>query len=97
MRAVKDPGWDGLMVYANRGRWIAECECRSADQVQPTLRRWQCSECGARWTLLWPGSREQIERLLMMRPAVNRNWLPEETIEMLVAENIEHGLIEEPA
>lgn len=94
MRSI---GWDGVMVYANRGRWIAECECRSATQVQPDAKRWRCLECGARYTLLWPGRRGEIEAALRVRRIVNQNWLPTETVEDLLIENIEHGLMPEPA
>ena len=84
-------------VYANRGRWIAECECRSASQVQPEQKRWRCLECGAGYTLLWPSRRVEIENLLRPRRIVNQNWNIGEPIDHLLAENIEHGLAAEPA
>ena len=83
-------------AYANRGRWIVECECRSASQVQPETRRWRCEECGAGYEVLWPGRRREIEQLLMVRPVVHRNWNLGERVEHLMIENIEHGLAAEP-
>ena len=40
-----------------------------------------------------PTDREAIEMLLSLRPnPANRNWLPNETVEDLKLENIEHGI-----
>ena len=41
---------------------------------------------------LYPSERNQIERILRMRPAPkNMNWIPEETLEDLKSQNLEHG------
>jgi hypothetical protein len=44
--------------------------------------------------LVWPDEeiRLGIEAALAVRPNVNRNWTPTETIDDLHAENAEHGL-----
>jgi hypothetical protein len=82
-------------AYANRGRWIVECECRSASQIQPEVRRWRCEECGAAYTVLWPIRRREIEELLRPRRIVNQNWQVGERVEHLITENIEHGVTAE--
>ena len=41
---------------------------------------------------LYPREKEQIERILRMRPAVkNMNWIPEESLDDLRQQNIDHG------
>jgi hypothetical protein len=58
-----------------------------------------CSNCfngtvGGLWRRVeLPGEMSQIEAALLVRPVPNnRNWRPGETVEDLIAENIEHGL-----
>jgi hypothetical protein len=63
--------------------------------VQFGDRSFTCLECGTITSIIWPSEemRAGIVRLLMMRPAaVNRNWLPGETLVELVKENADHGL-----
>lgn len=44
------------------------------------------------YTPIYPAEREQIERILRMRPAPkNMNWIPEETVQDLIDQNVEHG------
>jgi hypothetical protein len=80
------------LVYANHGRWIAECTCRSASQVEPREERWRCDECGTHYALEWPPDVWEIERLLKPRPKVNQNWRVGETLADLHAENQQHGV-----
>lgn len=79
-------------AYVNRGRWIVECECREAREAQPGVKQWSCS-CSSQYSILWPSdtTRRKIEGLLAQRPPQNQNWWPWETIETLIAENLEHG------
>lgn len=72
----------------------------AAHQIKVGQKRWQCAPpegfgaagfCGAQWTILWPGARDRITQILAHRPKANQNWDPKETVDMLVAENIEHG------
>ena len=83
-------------AYANRGRWVVECECRSASQLLPETKRWNCEECGAGYAVLWPLRRLEIEDLLRPRRMVNQNWNLGEPVEHLLEENIVHGLAPEP-
>jgi hypothetical protein len=61
-----------------------------------------CGSCAARGTgattrwpsIVWPADPEGIEALLAMRPArKNRNWLPGETLQELLAENAAHNVL----
>lgn len=92
----------GEPVYAKivRNQWVADCgECQGSIIIEPG-QPFMCIEClntsnghYAR-PILWPDdrSRLQIESILLGRyQYINRNWEPGETIEMLIAENIEHG------
>jgi hypothetical protein len=88
------------VAEANHGRWIAKCPrpfCTNAMQVWPGQHDFQClgaDSCDIAADLTWPPDPEAIEQLLMMRPAVaTRNWLPGETLQQLVAENAERGLL----
>lgn len=57
-----------------------------------------CLDCanalvGERWRpVVWPEQRADIEAILRARPMPEmRNWLPEESLAELIAENREHG------
>ena len=88
-------------AYINHGRWIVECECHEAHQLKPGPKRWRCEMlvdgrhvgCGTEYSVIWPNRklRRQIETVLSTRPYENRNWWPWETVDQLVAENLEHG------
>lgn len=50
--------------------------------------------CGLQCAAQWPANRPDIEALTLGRPAPStRNWLPGETLDELLAENMEHGLV----
>ncbi len=88
----------------NHGRWIVECPCcPSAALAGPgfVTDRFLCAECGSSaaggryFEVVWPDREmtRRVMRLLAIRPDVeNRNWFPGEPVEILEAENIEHGL-----
>lgn len=40
---------------------------------------------------VFPAARDQIERVLRMRDRQHMNWEPGESLDMLIADNIEHG------
>jgi len=51
-----------------------------------------CGTTGGTCPVEFPGNRRDIARVLARRSDERtRNWLPGETVEMLVAENVEHG------
>jgi hypothetical protein len=88
-----------VVAVANNGRWIAECECRSAQLIDPDDIRFFCVRCfnannDGKWRpVTWPLDAEDIEKALLVRPdKANQNWLPTETVASLEAENEAHGL-----
>jgi hypothetical protein len=92
-------GDDPVLAYVNHGRWVAECECFSAQVVTEADPRFYCVECfnvafGGRWrTIIFPSETAEIGVVLAERPERKRqNWTPGESVELLVAENIEQGL-----
>ena len=80
--------------------WIACCpDCRGAEFVWLDNLLFMCNSCwngaiGGMWRrVILPPNVAEIEAALMRRPAPeNRNWLPHETVEELLAQNAEHGL-----
>lgn len=84
--------------FVNWGRWVARCGLCPAPApatLQFGDRSFTCVECGTITSIIWPSEemRAGIVRLLKMRPtAINRNWLPGETLIELVKENAAHGL-----
>ena len=89
---------DGTTVdaYVNHGRWVADCVCNGAEIVGPGLEM-VCGSCGARNTVTFPGpqTRDQIEAVLSRREPYNQNWNPDETVDELIAQNIENGIYPE--
>ena len=85
-----------ISAYVNRGRWVADCVCNGAELVT-VGQEMLCGSCGARNTVKFPGSktREEISRLLLRRDVFNQNWFTDETVDELLAQNIETGLWEE--
>ena len=90
------------LVYANHGRWVAECSnphCDSAVDDETQLWKFapgfQCVECGHKTEVIWPAAEMVygIERLLLLRPARKyQNWRPGETLTELQMENTLHGI-----
>jgi hypothetical protein len=91
----------GIPVYAEiwRSMWVAQCpDCPEAIIVEPGEPFW-CPNCcnaangGYARPLIFPDNRTAIEELLLARPnPETRNWLEHETLDMLRAENLEHGI-----
>lgn len=90
------------MAYAeaNWGRWVARCPaglCTNAVQVNRWQQRYECVGAGGcGWTsyISWPPDPEAVETLLAMRPDPNtRSWVPGETLQDLLLENGQHGVL----
>ena len=83
-------------AYVNWGRWVADCVCNGAELVAPD-QEMVCGSCGARNTVTFPGQtiRGKIEIALSRREPFNQNWYSDETVDELVAQNIEHGIYPE--
>jgi hypothetical protein len=98
-----------LPVFLSWGKWVAKCPrpgCFNAEQFGPTGQgdvggltgeSFWCREmfggCGLRCPVAWPGNVDSIEFMVRSRPVAARNWLPGETVEDLLRENLEHGLM----
>jgi len=90
-------GIDGkpLCAYVNHGRWVVKCECGGAEKAW-NEGYFMCQSCfntfhGHKYRLsIFPEHRGQIEKLLIDRPLVNRNWKVGETLGQLLAENKNH-------
>jgi len=92
-----------VVARIDHGRWVVDCparRCCAAQVAAETDPRFFCHQCfnagydGAWLPVVWPdvGTRTEIETLLLLRPEPEqRNWRPGETVEMVRAENVEHG------
>ena len=81
-----------INAYVNHSRWVADCACNNGILVRPANREAWCSLCGLESELRWPPDPDAIERTLTARPnPINRNWLPGESADKLLSENIIHG------
>lgn len=47
---------------------------------------------GELYEIAYPANKAEIEHILRVREIENMSWLPGESIEQLIQENIEHGL-----
>jgi hypothetical protein len=92
-----------VAAYVNRGRWCARCPwCGSAQVVSETDHRFFCvghegcmnQLAGYKFIpVKWPKAAREIEAVLCKRPRFAQNWLPSESLEDLIAENAENGVM----
>ena len=89
------------IAYVNEGRWVADCPTAGCGGAMVLMRGtpFFCGNClnveiGHRWRpVRWPADRQLIERALAPRMLPEQaNWLPGETVELLVVENAMHGI-----
>jgi hypothetical protein len=85
---------------ANWGRWLARCPrplCTNALVLEVGEPMFVCAGlggCGITAELIWPADPQAIEALLAMRPVSRtQNWVPGESLEDLVAENLAHDIV----
>ena len=82
----------------NHGRYIVTCPCGGASIVSSKEPFFVCVECGSPendgkfYNVKFPQERDKIEKALLKRPLVNRNW-EKETIAELEDENRAKGVI----
>ena len=81
-------------AYVSRGRWVADCACNGAELVAPN-QEMVCGSCGARNAVKFPDTRSKIESVLLQREPFRQNWQPDETVDELIAQNIENGIYPE--
>ncbi len=83
-----------LETRVNHGRWIVDCpNCNNVEfAFEDGL--FFCSQCGKDESrqVIMPNERKQIESILGKRLIINRHWNPIETVEVLLTENIKHGI-----
>lgn len=78
----------------NWGRWVFDCPaCGGSGTATPQIATVICFDpCAAEYVADFPQDRDEIERLLMLRPDErNRNWAGE-SVEQLARENQHHGV-----
>jgi len=84
-----------VKAYVNHGRWVVDCPrefCPTAHQVD-TPGLFACENCGATGEVEFPSYRRDVERVLGMRPVPQtRNWVPGETVDELLVENVTFGV-----
>ena len=82
-----------IVAYVNLGRWVADCPCNGAEIVEPG-EDMLCGSCSMVSTVVFPDSETKIkiESVLLQREPFHQNWHPDETVDELVAQNIENGL-----
>jgi hypothetical protein len=84
-----------IHAEVNHGRWLINCECNGAAVSCRTAKIACCFDCGRVYKVVkFPRNAGKIESILLVRPMANRNWKKGETVKLLVAENIKHGLEE---
>lgn len=86
-----------VAARVNHGRWIVDCpDCPNAQLLrhgQGWSTEFRCGNCGSGpHDVDLPDDRSAIDTALGLRPEVNRNWSPGETVEDLQVENTEHGV-----
>lgn len=85
-----------VVARINHGAWTVLCPACTAGVL--THQDWRiaaCPECGAVYkNVVFPDAEmvKALERLLLVRPRPNQNWVPTETLEFLARENMEHGV-----
>ena len=86
-----------VVARIHRGMWIADCECGGAELIWLDEPVFRCSDCHGPWRrVILPDvdERVKITACLLVRPRLNRNWEPGETVSHLVLENLAHDLPE---
>lgn len=98
-----------LVAEINHGTWIAPCPCGAVGLPSPGCVVWisqpwawcvRCENAAAdrHWrpvVLPEPAERVAIEGVLERRPErAARNWVPGEMVTDLIAQNVEHGIVE---
>ena len=87
-----------VRAYVNHSRWHARCpHCAGIETVAPG-QPFFCMSChmalnGFRpAAVIFPEGWTEIEAVLLARPVEHRHWRPGESLDLLIAENIAHGL-----
>ena len=96
---IQEQGYDvdskPLKAYVNHGRWCAKCECGGSEYVWEEGWFMCCGCLNSKHKhkyrqVVFPSNRKKLEMILMMRPILNRNWFPGESLDILKQENEAH-------
>lgn len=82
-----------LVARVDYGRWIGDCHnCRAGVALHPRWTIGLCFGCGARYaSVIFPENITEIEAALLARPRQeNRNWVPGESVDDLLRDNVEN-------
>ena len=77
----------------NHGIWMVVCRCGSGAAASVLWGVACCFGCGSVYSdVVFPDDRPEIERVLLMRDKrKHQNWT-NETLDVLLSENVEHGI-----
>ena len=98
---INDLGKAVAKAKVSHGRWVVDCPgefCNGAEYVDMNNKIFMCCSCwNTEFENKWlkvsvPENRKEIEEILLKRSIKVRNWLPDETLDDLIKENLEHGL-----
>ena len=97
LEAGYDKEMEPVPAFVNHGNWLVFCpKCHGAEYAFE--EEWFfCCSCknsymGHKYRrLIFPKDRAAIEKLLVVRPLLNRNWQPGESLEKLRQENETHA------
>ena len=83
-----------LIAYVNQGRYVADCVCGDGVLLDPDWSLGVCLGCyTVHLAITWPSDLRQIADALGVRPALRfQNWRPGESVSLLRAENVAHGI-----
>lgn len=84
-----------VTAFISANRWMFLCpQCSGGVSCGPSWPIGCCFECGAICdAITYPDAAADIEAVLLARPGLlNRNYLPSDTLETLVVENLERAL-----
>lgn len=100
-------GTPPLLPFVNDSRWLVQCPtCGNSQLSSPEFDRFFCESClnrsvDGQWLRVeWPTpeAAEAIDAALLARPHFhNRNWRPDESVGVLLAENHLAGLVDHDA
>lgn len=79
-------------AIVNGGRWLVLCpRCNNGVPCDPAWPSTACIDCGSSYAPTYPQNWEALEAALVDRPTPNQNWVPGETLAMLLEENRSFG------
>lgn len=81
-------------AYLNHGRWVVDCPregCPESHLADSDL--FVCDNCGLTSRVVIPDEYFAVNEIVAKRPVPQtRNWTPDEPLQLLIEENIAHGL-----